>query len=213
VLGGTGQLHDMIDDRCIPIALKRKSRSEQVERLRRREANEIAAPLRARTQAWAAQHLDELAQARPGLPDQLDDRGQDIVESLLAVADVAGREWPERARRAVVELRGDGVGDDDLGVELLADIKRAFDSIPDMDRISTEDLIVAVCRDHERPWSTHYRGDHITARQLAGLLREFGIKSKLLRVGETRFRGYQRDWFEDAWSRYLPPSVQNGALP
>lgn len=44
------------------------------------------------------------ARVRPELPDELDDRAQGIWEVLLAIADVAGEDWPERARQAARAL-------------------------------------------------------------------------------------------------------------
>jgi hypothetical protein len=209
VLGGTGRLDEMIVDRCLPIALKRKARTEQVERLRRRDAGTIAEPLRARMAAWAVTHAAELAKATPDLPDQLDDRAQDIAESLLAIADAASDDWPGRARRAAIELRGnsDLADDDEIGVELLADIRDAFQA-ENVDRLSTERLLVVLCADKERPWATWHRGDAISPRVLANILRPFGIRSNTLRLpDETRAKGFKRDQFEDAWNRYLPPEA------
>ena len=39
----------------------------------------------------------DLPHSWPQLPDQLNDRQQDIWEALLAIADAAGGEWPARA--------------------------------------------------------------------------------------------------------------------
>jgi Protein of unknown function (DUF3631)/Bifunctional DNA primase/polymerase, N-terminal/Primase C terminal 1 (PriCT-1) len=209
VLGGTGRLDEMIVDRCLPVALKRKARTEQVERLRRRDADKIAEPFRARMVAWATVNGKTLATVHPDLPDELDDRAQDITESLLAIADVAGGDWPRRARRAVIELRGNSelADDDEIGVELLADVRHAFGS-ENVDRLSTERLLVVLCTDKERPWATWHRGDAISPRVLANILRPFGIRSNTLRLpDETRAKGFKRDQFEDAWNRYLPPEA------
>jgi hypothetical protein len=216
VLGGTGRLDDMIVDRCLPISLKRKSRAEHVERFRRRDAAAMAEPLRARVAAWAADHVDELALARPDLPAALDDRAQDIAEPLLAIADAAGGEWPARARRAVVELRGGSVlgSDEDVGAELLGDIRTAFDDAG-VDRLSTDDLIVALCTDPERPWKTWKRNEPITPRGLSRLLHDFDIRSRSVRLDDgTTPKGFRREQFEDAWTRYAPEiTSQNATTP
>jgi uncharacterized protein DUF3631 len=44
----------------------------------------------------------------------------------------------------------------------------------------------------------------LTPGDFARLLRRFEIRPKVLRFGKTTARGYERDWFEDAWRRYLP---------
>lgn len=208
VLGGTGRLDDMIVSRCFPIQLKKKMRREVIERHRGRLAPGLAEPLYARMAAWAVAHVDELASAEPALPEELSDRGQDIAEPLLAIADLVGGTWPARARRAVVELRGGpatlGV-DEDAALLLLADIRKVFDELS-VDRLSTDDLIGAICRDPERPWKTWTKRDEpISPRSLAGLLRDFEITSRTIRLsgGEGTARGYLREQFEDAWERYL----------
>src|SRR5262249_28090768 len=56
------------------------------------------------------------------------------------------------------------------------------------------------------PWCRWNRGGPISARQVAGHLRPFGIAPRSIRLpsGETP-KGYMREWFEEAFSRYLPP--------
>ncbi|HXH35001.1 MAG TPA: DUF3631 domain-containing protein, partial [Plantibacter sp.] len=128
-LCGIGRLPDTLADRALPILLKRKAKSETVERFRYKHAQAAAAGLRERAEGWAEMHLDRLAEATPELPDELDDRAQDVSEPLLAIADRAGGDWPARARRALVAVRGgtdQELHDDDAGVRLVADIQRAL---------------------------------------------------------------------------------------
>jgi len=44
-LAGIGKLPDTISNRCVPIQLVRRSRDEQVERFRKREAEKVARPI------------------------------------------------------------------------------------------------------------------------------------------------------------------------
>ena len=46
----------------------------------------------------------ELAPYHAHIYYELDDRAQDVWEPLLAIADVAGDDWPQAARRAAIEL-------------------------------------------------------------------------------------------------------------
>jgi hypothetical protein len=57
-----------------------------------------AEELRDRLTDWLEPQIEELRRARRELPDELDDRAQDIWEPLLAIADLAGGDWPTRAR-------------------------------------------------------------------------------------------------------------------
>src|SRR5919199_5755306 len=103
-IAGLGRLTDTIADRAVPIELRRRRRGEHVERFRQRKVEPEAVPLHSAASAWAG--VNPLAGAEPELPDELDDRAQDIVEPLLAIAEAVGGEWPERARSAVIALAG-----------------------------------------------------------------------------------------------------------
>jgi len=45
-----------------------------------------------------------LKAARPAIPNELSDRQADISEPLFAIADAARGDWPQRARKALVQL-------------------------------------------------------------------------------------------------------------
>src|SRR5437763_2840747 len=87
-LAGIGSLPDTIADRSLTISLKRKGRGEQVERFRLRTTPTEAEALRITLDAWASEFVATLEDARPQLPDELDDRAQDVCEPLLAIADL-----------------------------------------------------------------------------------------------------------------------------
>jgi hypothetical protein len=123
-IAGIGKLPDTVADRSIAIVLKRRKQSETVERFRHKKADSDAAPLRKRLSAWAS--ALQLHDVEPSVPDELDDRAADCWEPLLAIADAAGGEWPQRARTAAVALSGGGRDDASLGVRLLTDIKAIF---------------------------------------------------------------------------------------
>lgn len=126
-IAGLGVLPDTVQSRSIPIVLKRRLDEEKVQRFRRREATAAAEALHDRAAGYAAEHLAELAAARPRLPDELGDRAQDVWEPLLAIADLAAGEWPDRARAAAIALSATSTWEDDsLSVRLLSDIRRVF---------------------------------------------------------------------------------------
>lgn len=56
------------------------------------------------------------------------------------IADLAGGEWPERSRKALVTLCASENEDDSLGVKLLSAIRDAFDA-NDTNRLATKDLL------------------------------------------------------------------------
>jgi hypothetical protein len=201
-LAGIGKLPSTISDRSIPIRLKRKARSETVERFRRRDVDADAELLYMNLSAWGEHALPALAEARPALPDELNDRAQDAWEPLLAIAEAAGASWPASARTAALELsNGAEPEDESAGVRLLADIRAVFDERR-VDRLASAALLSALHDIEEAPWSDWY-GKPITARRLSNLLKSYDIAPNVIRVGDETPRGYRREQFEDAWARYL----------
>src|SRR3990167_6217495 len=90
-----------------------------------------------------------------------------------------------------------------IGVALLTDIQAVIETMK-VDRISTVDLITALCSDPEKPWLTFFRGTHITPRQLANRLREFGIISNTIRLDPTTTaKGYMVSHFGDAFNSLI----------
>lgn len=212
-LAGIGELPDTIADRSIPIRLRRRSREEPVERGRHKTIRAAAGPVAEAAGRWAKKAVDDLAKAEPTLPDQLSDRAQDGAEPLLAIADAAGGDWPKRARASLVSLHGERPDEEDSwGVHLLTDIRAAFEG---QDRLSTAELLEALKDEEEAPWAAWGKaGDGLSPRNLATLLRRYDIRSRSIRLdsGETP-KGFKREQFEDAWTRYLPQSgVLNATL-
>ena len=202
-IAGIGKLPDTVQSRSIPIRLKRKSSGEQVERFRRRDTILLAEPVREQVERFATAHLEELDQARPGLPDELGDRAADVWEPLLAIAELAGGSWPGRARQAALTLSAKQSSEDDsLGVRLLGDLRQIFLRL-EVERLFTEELLEELAEIEEAPWADWY-GKRITPRKVAQFLKPYGIKPKTIRIGEQTKSGYERGWFADAWSRYLP---------
>jgi hypothetical protein len=208
-LAGIGKLPETIADRTIEIRLKRKRADEEAKRFRRREVRDAVEPILLSLASLAEFHVDRLAEARPEPLDVLDDRATDCWEPLFAIADLAGGGWPERARHAALTLSGARTEDDEsLGIHLLSDCYEIFNGY---ERLSTARLLELLCLIEESPWAEKwfdtYKGEPKSgaASNLAWHLRRYGIRSKTLRLesGE-RLKGYERERFEDGWSRYTP---------
>ena len=217
-IAGIGKLPDTVADRSIPIRLKRKARGETVERFRPRKVRTESGQLRERLEAWGAQNVERLRELTPGLPEELSDRQQDGSEPLLAIADLAGSEWPEAARRALVSLCcGAQAVNDSMGTQLLSDIQQIFKS-QDTDRLPSTELTGALAEIETSPWIEWNHGKAITPPALARLLRPFGITPHNIRIAEKTPKGYETADFQDAWVRYLPntvvaPSYAEAATP
>lgn len=204
-LSGIGKLADTLMDRAVVLELRRKLPNEEVERLRYAEPG-LFDTLSAKLCRFAEDNQGAVRLARPDLPGKLNDRAQDNWEPLLAIADVVGGQWPALARNAALKLSGSADTGLTIGVELLSDIQEIFDT-KKVDRISTAELITALCEDDEKPWATYNRGLQIKPRQVAKRLSEYGISSNTIRVNSTTAKGFIRSQFEDAFVRYLtlPP--------
>ncbi len=208
-IAGIGKLPDTIADRAVPIELRRRRRGENVERFRQRKVEPDAVPLHSAAAAWSEANLTALADAEP----ELDDRAQDIVEPLLAIAEAVGGEWPDRARRAAVALLTGEHRDDaeSLGVRLLRDIRSTFDA-EGADRLTTGKLLEQLLKHDDAPWR-YLNGGSLDANRLARMLKPYGIAPKQFKESGGKARGYLRAHFEDAWARYLAvPGAEPGTL-
>jgi hypothetical protein len=207
LLAGIGKLANTIADRSIIITMARKRPDEKVRRLRARDGGDLR-ELGRKAARWVADNFAALQQADPEAPQQLNDRAADGWSLLLAIADLAGGSWPERARRAARELTGD---QDTQTVRemLLSDLRELFDPEKPDDKKKTEvlftkDILAELHRDETRPWPEWRNGKPITDRQLAAQLKAFGIKPKTFRREGKVWRGYELAQFDDAFARYLP---------
>jgi putative DNA primase/helicase len=205
------KLADTLEDRAVIVTLQRKARDAKVERLRRRDSDEFA-DQRRQAARWAADNFERLKDPNPLVPEALNDRAADNWRPLLAIADLAGGEWPQRAREAARLLSGEGHDAASLNVLLLGDCQSAFG---DETVIRSADLVAKLAADPERPWAEYNRGKPITQRQLAKLLGGFRIISDTVHPPSLpQGKGYQRAHFEWAWEAYCSgqdtPSGQRG---
>jgi hypothetical protein len=156
-----GKLPDTVADRSIIIAMKRKRPDEKVRRLRARDGSELY-DLSRKAARWAADHFDASKQADPGAPGELNDRAADAWSPLFAIADLAGGEWPERARKAAIELSGGGEGAETAREMLLGDLRELFDAEPS-GILFTREIVAALQKREDRAWSEWKAGKPITA--------------------------------------------------
>ena len=210
VLCGIGKLAATLMSRSIVLELRRKLPHEKVERLR--HADEAAfESIKSKLARFQMDYADTIKNARPDIPEILNDRAQDNWEPLLAIADCAGDHWPTTARNAAIKLsqRANSDEQSSAGTMLLADIRDIFDDLNGTPRISTKALLHNLTEMNDRPWPEWYRGKPITARQLAKHLKPFGIAPKKLRFSHSiTERGYELSQFSDAFARYLDGTAE-----
>ncbi len=207
VLAFIGKTKDTLHNRSIEIVLRRKLASETIQNLRNADHSSYDV-LREKLARLAADNMTTIEQARPDIPVELENRKADNWEPLFAIADLAAGAWPELARKAAIALNSATDATVSIGVELLADIQAIFET-KHVDRISTADLIAALCEDDEAAWAHYNHGKPITGRQVTKRLSEYGIKAAPMRAGYEVSRGYRKDQFADAFSRYLSAPPEN----
>jgi hypothetical protein len=204
-----GHTRDTLHDRAVEVELRRKMPSEKVARLRHADGGELDTLAR-KLARLTEDNLAAFAAMRPAMPESLPDRQADNWEPLLAIAMLAGDEWVQRATAAALALTGSKAQSApvSMGVELLTDIQHIFES-KRTDKIRTAELVQALCDDPEAAWATYNRGKQISPRQVAKRLAEYGIKADPIREGYEVFRGYRKEQFEDAFTRYRATPPKN----
>ncbi len=204
-LCGIGAQAATIMDRSIILELRRKLPHEKVERLRHADKQEFL-NIKRKLARFALDSGEAIENSRPALPDALSDRAQDNWEPLLAIADIAGNHWPETARQSAMAIYAKGQDDDNQapGIMLLHDIQDIFEGEKLRIKITSADLLEKLLHLEDRPWSEWNRGHAITSNKIARYLKPFGVSPKTIRTGSTTAKGYMKDDFEDAITRYIP---------
>ena len=212
IIAAIRNLHGTIEDRSIKIQMRRRRADEEVASFRPDRTGKLD-QLARRIARWARDNGDSLAETDPVMPPTIFNRAADNWRPLLAMAELAGRQWPDRARQAVIELSAAADDAVSSGVLLLGDIRELFHRDPLGDTLFTHEILYTLQQYENRPWLEWKNGKPITNRQLAALLKPYGIKPRTVRRGAITDKGYKLDWFEDAFARYLPPRSVTASQP
>ncbi|GAA1586884.1 DUF3631 domain-containing protein [Actinoplanes couchii] len=208
-LAGIGQMPDTIEDRAVVIRMRRRANGEKVAPYRQRRDGPGLQQIANDLNQWIRGHLPALERAEPTMP--LEDRAADTWEPLIAVADLAGGDWPGRSRHAAESLTAERDGHTVTSdrIRLLTDCRAAFGQ---HDAIPTAVLLDRLKTDPEAPWAD-YGGTGLSAMKLGSLLREYDITSGNVRFTTGQAKGYQRADFTDAWQRYCPDPDGEASQP
>lgn len=212
-LAGLGDLPDTVMTRAVIVRMRRRAPNETVEPFRTRTHEPQGHDLRDALATWAETVGADVGNATPELPHGVVDRPAEVWEPLIAVADAAGGDWPQRARSACSAIcAAAGNRAVSLGVRLLTDLRKVWGD--DAARSTTRilELLKGDTLGDAAPWATLH-GEGLDARGLAKLLGQYGIESKKVWTGGASVRGYRRDDLWDAWQRYtaLTPAAAKGA--
>lgn len=212
-IAAIGSLWHTIADRSIMLPMRPLAPGEHVQSFRS-DRTEALADLRRQLFTWARDATEVVTHSNPDIPEQLNSREADSWRPLMAIADLAGPEWAQRARRSAIALRVPDAELETPGMRLLADIRTVFAKYPDCDFIPTNGLIVELCKLDESFWTSYEHGHPLTANGLSSLLRPHRIESRRHRVpGKGPLRGYFRDQFAQVFTWFLPPDANTPAPP
>lgn len=199
-LAGIGALPDTIADRSVVVAMRRRAPGEVVARYRERRDGAPLKALGQRLGSWIRIHMDPLSAAEPDMP--VEDRAADTWEPLIAVADLAGGDWPARARKAAIVLTAEDETDTTLGARLLADLRDVFG---DADAMHGDMILNALHKIEEAPWGDYF-GRPMNARDVAKLLKPYKVTSVDVKLDGVNKKGYRRAHLHESWRCYLPPA-------
>jgi hypothetical protein len=194
---------DTVTDRAVCVTIRRRLPGEQVAPFRTRRDRGPLQDLGSRLGKWLAGSIPMLEDAQPELP--VEDREADVWEPLIATADFAGGDWPDRARKACEEfslLASSAAEEQSLSTKLLVDLRDICLSI-EGPSVASSLLIEQLRALPESPWE-HF---DFSQRELARRLGPYGVKSRQVRphgLDGAQVRGYRLDELEDVFCRYLP---------
>ena len=200
VVASIGSIPRTLMDRSIVVRMRRKKPDEQVERLRLDRLEKLEKLCR-QSARWAKDHMDDLQKADPSMPDRgLSDRGRDNWRALIAIADLAGGGWPERARQAAI-LSSTKAEEEDLSEQLIRHIRAVF-LFKGRDRLASQTICDELAKMEGAPWPEYRNGKPLTPAAMAKKLTSFGVRPKQLTIDGKNLKGYEVELFKDVWERY-----------
>jgi putative DNA primase/helicase len=209
VLAGIGHLQGTLHDRSVQIRLVRARPGEVMARFdSRRIARERE--LNRKLARWAHDNSARLEACDPVMPQDCFNRLADNWRPLMAVAEVAGGPWLDRARTAFALLTSnDDVEAQGQGVLLLRDLQELFVTEA-ADRLTTATLVERLNLMEDRPWCDERKGHGVNANWLSRKLRPFSVHPRTIRTGVGQgdtAKGYHLEDFTESFGRYLPDTT------
>ena len=181
--------------RCLLIELWPLKPGEEVEEINPHDEGLKAEfeTLRRKLLRWSLDHGDALKSARPLFPAGFINRQRANAKLLLAIAELAAGDWPDKARTATEKLLREQREPGWLDL-LLRDLWDVFVEKARVN-ITSKQLLARLTADPTSVWHEYSRDRRVTERQVAGLIRKLHIRPRL--VGKKRVSGYHRQDFLD----------------
>lgn len=201
LIGMIGVPPETIYDRSINIKMRRKKPNDVKEKSADKQA--LLAYLKREIQQWCEMNEGAFSKMRVEPLDVDNDRYRDNYEPILRIAACLSPDVALEARNAAIKLASDQLINECSGEQLIVHIKEIFDTKKST-VISSQDLIVALCKDEDSEWLRFEKNRPISSVDLARILHTFGVQPAPIWFGPKQARGYRREWLEDAFSRYCP---------
>ena len=174
---------------------------EQVASLEDADADENFTNLPRKLLRWSTDNMAAVKTAKPVMPIGFNNRQEKNFRLLFAIADLAGGDWPEKARAAALKLSPtEGASP---GRRLLADLRNPF--AQHGGQLTSEQMAMLLAAEEESEWANYRGRGSISKQQIAEILKPYGVKPDFIYQGGKQLRGYKAAWFETAFKHYLPP--------
>jgi Protein of unknown function (DUF3631) len=152
--------------RCITAQLLPKLAHEEVTSVRRAARDENFLVLRRKLMRWAADNMTAIENANPIMPEGFISRLEENYHLPFAIADLAGDNWPKKARSAAIKLSRER-NEPSLGKRLLAAL---FDLAVKHGTLLTSKQVEQLLTADESEWAS-YRSEikRISIQELADM--------------------------------------------
>ncbi|HEV2329573.1 MAG TPA: DUF3631 domain-containing protein [Verrucomicrobiae bacterium] len=198
VIAMIGKVPDTIADRSILVHMTRKLTTE----IRAPLAELNIANIKSKCMRFAMDKRHIVAQCGKIRGEGLNDRAADTFDPLFVIVRLAGEEWEQKLHAAALVL-SPIAGSKSTVAELLLDIYAIFLS-SHREKIFTRVLVEHLRDEEYNVTSAALKDSSIDENKIAQLLRPYGIKPSLCRIGAQVARGYSIEQFADAIARYVP---------
>jgi putative DNA primase/helicase len=161
--------------------------------------------IRRKLARWASDHVRVIKELKAPQPPGFNNRLRANWKLLLQIAQHAGGDWPDQARRAFIYLSRVPY-EPSMGVQLLAALRAMF--AKNRTQITSEQVVQELLANPDSPWHEYRGRGPITKNQVAALLKDFEIRPIVIhptKRADVSRHGYRAVQFEDAFARFLPP--------
>jgi len=196
--------------RCITVQMLPKLADEAVTSLRYAGDDENFVILRRKFLRWSTDNMPALKAAKPRMPDGFFSRREENYHLMFAIADLAGGEWPKKARAAAIKLSQEHTSPSP-GKRLLAIFFTLFTRHGLLLTSKQAEQLVPVEDDEFANYKNY--GRPINKFEIATLMRPFRVFPGVIHPrGRPADRGWNGGWdaFTIAFRHYLGKTLAGG---